>query len=525
MRIALFLIHLTTPVAVSAPQPDARGDTPVMQPAEDDDAEDAPSRTPTDAPSDDAAPPSQTPADAPSDDAAPPSQTPAEAPFDDAVAAPSRTPPDAPSDDAVAPPRTPAEAGWPVPAAGAPSWVPASELRRMRPSPITAARWTPSRGVELQTADDRFSLRLRLRAQMRYELRHDTEPRKVQNVFGVRRARIQFIGHLFNVHNKYYLQLAVAPRDMDWTEEGPTFTPIRNWEIRFDYLRDLTLTLGQMKKPFNRQRVISSGDLQMPDRTQVTAEFNIDRDVGIMLSSDDLGGVGVLRYRLGIYNGEGRDAYRLGDLGFTYVARVEIHPFRNAAENWDYDEVDWSRHRRPALAIGLGYAYDDRAQRERGSLGSRFVDGGTANFHHAEADVMLKVAGLSLTSEFQFRDGRRDFGDATIVDPLGMEVPAPRIPARSGLGYYVQAGFLIPRQPLEITARWGQMFGLGQTSLPDADEVGGGFNWYIGGHSLKLQTDYMRLRSDVFDVQTQSFHRQSWAAGANQVRLQLQLAF
>jgi phosphate-selective porin OprO and OprP len=410
--------------------------------------------------------------------------------------------------------------------------VPTQELEQMRTRPLPAANavWKPGTGILVQTADERFSMALRLRVQFRYELAHDQRESDTEQAFMIRRARMQLRGNVFGKHNKYYLQIAISPHDMGWGERGPgpSFTPIRNWEISFDYLRDLTLTVGQMKVPFNRQRVISSSDQQLVDRSLVTAEFNLDRDVGVMLSSRDIGGLGYLRYQLGVFNGEGRDAYRISNLGLLYVARLEVVPSGDAAEDWDYDEVDWRRKLRPSAVISGSYAYHDRATRERGSLGAVPLDGGSTNFHHAQADLMVKVAGLSLTSEFQYRKGTREFGDATVTDELGVEVPAPHVPARSGVGYYVQAGYLIPRVPVELGLRWGQTFGLGdgtQTSLPDNDEVGGGVSWYLGRHGLKLQADYFRLRRDRYDRATQSSLRTAWADGIDQVRIQLQLAF
>ena len=405
--------------------------------------------------------------------------------------------------------------------------VPAKELERMRPRPIGAAVWKPGSGLKVQTADNLFALTFRMRVQLRYELQHDHEDDETSNVFMVRRARLQFKGHLFGEHNKYYLQIAISPSDMGWTSDGPSFTPIRNWELSFDYLRDLTVTIGQMKVNYNRQRVISSGDLQLPDRSTVNNEFTLDRDVGLKLHSEDLGGIGYLRYSLGIFNGAGRDGYRVDDLGMLYVARVEVIPTGDADE-WSEDEVDWARSLRPSFVIAGSYAFHDRAKRDRGSLGGRPLDLGTTDFHQAQADVMLKAAGLSLTGEFHWRKGIREFGDGTVLDEMGVEIPAPRVPARSGLGYFVQAGFLIPRVPVELTGRWGQIFGLGDgssTSLPDGDEVGGGVGWYIARHSLYLKADYFRLRTDRYDVAAASFTREPWSRSVDQFRVQLQLAF
>ncbi|HVI01669.1 MAG TPA: porin [Enhygromyxa sp.] len=408
--------------------------------------------------------------------------------------------------------------------------IPPKELERMRPRPLGTggAVWKPTSGLKIESNDEMFAMTFRLRVQMRYELQHDHDGNDTSNVFSIRRARLQFKGHLFGKHNKYYLQIAISPSDMGWTADGPSFTPIRNWELSFDYLRDLTVTVGQMKVNFNRQRVISSGDLQLPDRTTVNNEFTLDRDVGIKLHSEDLGGIGYLRYSLGVFNGEGRDGYRVDDMGMLYVGRVEVIPTGDANDDWMYDEVDWARSLRPSFVIAGSYAFHDRAKRDRGSLGNRPLDEGTTNFHHAQADMLLKYAGLSLTGEFHWRKGIRDYGDATTLDDMGMEVPAPRVPARNGLGYFVQAGFLIPRVPLEIIGRWGQIISVGdgsETSLADSEEVGGGVSWYIARHSLKLSADYFRLRSDAYDVETLSFVPEPWSRSVDQFRVQMQLAF
>ena len=58
-------------------------------------------------------------------------------------------------------------------------------------------------------------------------------------------------------------------------------SPLLSYYLEFDYLRDLTVRVGQYKIPFSRQRVISSGNQQMVDRSIANGEFNLDRDIGI----------------------------------------------------------------------------------------------------------------------------------------------------------------------------------------------------------------------------------------------------
>ena len=79
-----------------------------------------------------------------------------------------------------------------------------------------------------------------------------------------------------------------------------------------------------------------------------------------------------------------------------------------------------------------------------------------------------------------------------------------RIPveaARNGLGWYAQAGYMIPRAPVELAARYSQIYALGPadtTSTGDRQELGGGLSWYVAGHPFKLQADYFRVYNGRF---------------------------
>ncbi len=410
-------------------------------------------------------------------------------------------------------------------------WVPPGEKDRMAKQPLDGegAHFKPGTGLVLKSKDGRFSIAPRLRVQFRYTLENDNEASEVGHSFQVRRARLQFKGNVFGKHNKYKVEFAFSPRDLGFKDGNPTKTPILTWYTEFDYLWDFTIKVGQYKIPFNRQRVISSGNLEMVDRALGNGEFNLDRDMGIEFLSKDLAGLGYLRYHAGVFMGEGRDRFETeDDFGLNYLGRLEILPMGGADGKWDYSEGDFDRQRKPRLSLGVAYSFIDNARKDRGIKGSTPADGGTTDYHNLTADFMFQVAGFSLSGEFYWREGKRNFGDATVVDDMGNEIPAPQVPTRDGVGYYVQAGYLIPRQPLGVAVRWSQVLGLGggrKTSLNDGDEVGAAFSYYIAQHPLKLQLDYFRKRRDSYDVETFGFTRQSWANAADEVRLQMQFAF
>ena len=136
----------------------------------------------------------------------------------------------------------------------------------------------------------------------------------------------------------------------------------------------------------------------------MTAELNLDRDVGLQVRSEDIGGVDRMRYMLGIFLGQGRNSLDPTNKGFLYVGRFEVHPLGAFESD---SEADLERMRRPGLSIGAAYAYHDDAPGERGVHGSVPADGGTTDIHSTTADLMVKYRGFSLTSALHLRKARR----------------------------------------------------------------------------------------------------------------------
>lgn len=390
-----------------------------------------------------------------------------------------------------------------------------------------ATAYKPGDGLHLESADGDFALTTRLRAQIRQQLMaaRGDEGAELSQVFELRRARLQFKGHTFGKHNKYKVELAFSPRDLGVKDGVPHNTPLLSWYVELDHLRDLTLRAGQYKVPFSRQRVISSGDLQLVDRSLANDEFNHDRDIGLDLRSKDLGGLGgTLRYYAGVYMGEGRDfggKNATADFKLHYVGRIEILPMGGFD---DYAEADLERSPDPKLSLGAAYAFHHEAQHLRGVLGDMPEDGGTTNYHSVTADYLFKLRGFSTSGEFHWRRGRRLPGEATPADESAV-APLPMVAPRNGFGWFVQAGYVFPGTSIEVAARYSGIRGLGEadpgnladtrgyTSMTRSDSVGGGISYYFAGHPWKLQADYFNTWTDG-----------DMSRGSNTFRLQLQLA-
>jgi len=232
-------------------------------------------------------------------------------------------------------------------------------------------------------------------------------------------------------------------------------------------------------------RVDGGGQQRAGDRLGEVVELGELLRADLDIRSEDLGGIQKLRYYAGVFLGEGRDYNKFTDAGFMYVGRFDVLPLGLFD---DYDASDLWRLQKLRVSFGVAFAYNDRAKKDRGVLGAAPADGGSTNYQNATTDLMIKYAGWSLEAGYLWRQGKRNPGSA--VDEDG--VPIAAVAARNGQGWLVQTALLIPRTRLEPALRYSGYRGIGVTSMPDRDEVGGGLNYYFFGHNLKLQVDYFR---------------------------------
>ncbi|HWB81641.1 MAG TPA: porin [Nannocystaceae bacterium] len=371
---------------------------------------------------------------------------------------------------------------------------PPGEVERMAERPLGSGSFKPGKGITWQTADKRFSVNLGVVTQWLYTF-SDVHPRKpreqnTSQMFEIRRARFIIQGNVFTEHIKYYAQAQFSPRDLGIQDGKITQSPVFLWYTTFDRFRDFTPVVGVQWVPFSHQRTAPITKLQFVDFSLASQEFGLERDIGVQLMSNDIGGLGKLKYHAGVFMGEGVQFIKPTDVGMVYVGRLEVLPFGDFD---DYPEVDFNRRLKPKLAISAGYAYDhgDRRNRPIGGapgLGVPFADLGTTDAHNATADVIFKMAGFSFLGDFWFRHGKRHSGeaeDAMTGNDIAVEL------ARNGIGGTAQAGFLIPRVPFEIAGRYSGVRPIGNaTSLLALNEAGPALSYYFYEHSVKLQLDY-----------------------------------
>jgi hypothetical protein len=356
------------------------------------------------------------------------------------------------------------------------------------------------KGLKVETADGDYAIRIGARAQLRSSVLVPEEDGADPSVdFQVRRLRLSIDGHAFDELVTYKIQLAFTPLDQD----PVAVSAVRDAQVFVHPLRDLHLRVGQGKVPFGRQRVVSSGSQQFVDRSVVVGELNLDRDVGVVAYSDDLGGLDEwLGYSLAVFGGDGRNRVS-GGYGLLYAARLELRPLGGAPE---LDEPDLKRSPKPRLYFAFAGAFNHQTDRERSTLGAIYETGPWVDYAHGAFDWRFKWKGLSVTGELLARKALEETNTADVEGELVTDV------ARSGMGGFVQAGQMLD-DTWEVAARYGTMHPIGDRrgDFPHEREVGGAVSAYFAGHALKLQADYHYLFEPGGD-------------GRHLARLQLQIA-
>jgi len=349
------------------------------------------------------------------------------------------------------------------------------------------------KGIKVKAEDESFELKFSTRFQTLYVGELNLESNDYSDQLLVRRARLKFDGYVFSPKVGYKIELGLSNRDTRNSSGGGirqnsgTANIILDAVIKYKFAPNWELWFGQTKLPGNRERVISSQKLQFVDRSLVNSRFNIDRDIGVHLRHKHKIGNMVLREMASISIGEGRDVTSNNPGGYDYTARVELLPMGEFTNKGDYFASDLEREPSPKLSVGATFDYNDNAVRQRGQLGSFLLDDNgnqlSNDLTSVFLDLMFKYQGLSVASEYAFKDGntRNNNGFGT------------------GSGFVLQAGYLF-KSNFETALRFTTIDPDNITSgLNGETEYTLGLSRYIVGHSLKIQSDFSYTDFDDSD--------------------------
>ncbi len=336
----------------------------------------------------------------------------------------------------------------------------------------------------IQSDDGNFRMEFAGRLQTQYELAFDHSGEATDlalSRFYIRRARLKLEGHVFSPRLTYVFQ----------PDFGKGEVELLDYFLNYALVPDtFEAKVGQMRLPFLRQEITSSGHLLLVDRSLVTKVFGEGYDVGVAVH-DHYTKSPTFEWVAGIYNGT---ASNLGVVPYkgsatepeiffpSVVARVAY----NYGGIAGYSEGDLHRG-------GLGFSIGASGLAQLG------IDRDNQSALKTTVDYVVKVHGFSSSGAFMIasaQDGPSLVGDQTHI----------------ATGFYAQAGYLIGEM-IQPALRYS-LVDLTGDNVTDHEALGG-LNVYFHGHNLKWQTDAGALIHET-PQQTDTEYR---------LRTQLQLAY
>ncbi|WP_236973735.1 porin [Membranihabitans maritimus] len=337
-------------------------------------------------------------------------------------------------------------------------------------------------GISIVSKDSLYKVDFGFRIQNRVDINTESlSDFTVQNISAqVRRFRLKFDGFVYDPNLTYKIELSLSGRDLGNTP-GRVPHVIRDAVIKYRFNKFFQISFGQNKLPGNLERLVSSGDLQLVDRSIVNSLLNIDRDIGfqgkytINPNSDRL-----LILQGAITTGEGMNRVLEVNNGLSYTSRIEYYPLGKFKSDGAYFEGDLLVEESPKLMAGIVFNYNASAYQNGGQRGIDLYE--ERNIRHWMADVILKYSGWAIQSEFI----KRFSNDPITTSPDVSDI----VYVYNGQGFTIQASKYFPSS-WEVTGRFSTVDPLGEVEVfePQQRQWTIGISRYLRDHNLKIQSD------------------------------------
>ncbi|CAM2962824.1 Phosphate-selective porin O and P [Flavobacterium succinicans] len=353
------------------------------------------------------------------------------------------------------------------------------------------------KGIGITSPDSLYQLNIRFRMQNRISYM-DNEGGDSGYDAQVRRLRLRFDGFIGSPKILYAIQLSFAPGDVGEIVEGENLNVIRDAVLMYRPNKNWNFSFGQTKLPGNRQRVNSSGALQLTDRTINNAKFTIDRDFGFQIHNlhehEDR-----FSYNLkgAVSTGEGRNVTDKVDQGVALTGKVELFPFGSFLRDGTTFEGDLMREKRPKLLLSGAFQQNNNAQRTQGQLGSDLFEKRT--MQSVLLDMMFKYNGWAAMTSYMSRTTDQN---AVTVNPLDS---SQKKYVFVGHGFDYQLSYCFPSN-YEVIGRYStQNVGKDiQALTPNTQQFSLGVTRYFWQHTFKLQSEINYDTLTYFNGQTKN---------------------
>ncbi|WP_264559080.1 OprO/OprP family phosphate-selective porin [Flavobacterium sp. N2270] len=350
------------------------------------------------------------------------------------------------------------------------------------------------KGLGITSPDSLFQLNIRFRMQNRvtYFSEEDKDNRYEAQI---RRLRLRFDGYVGNPKYLYVIQLSFAPGDVGVIEEGDNLNIIRDAALIYRPNEKWSIIFGQTKLPGNRQRVNSSGALQLTDRSINNSRFNIDRDFGIQgyYINEKLNKFSY-NIKTAISTGEGRNWTKTSDDAVALTGKIELFPFGSFKKNGYYFEGDILREEKPKLLLSGAYHQNNNAVRTQGQIGDELYSSST--IRSLFFDALLKYNGWSFMTAYM----NRNASDLITYNPDDI-TDFNYVYAGHGMDY--QLSYVFPSN-YEVIGRFSTQNVKDEIKYftPNTKQYSLGLTHYLWEHSLKFQGEVTYSELDYFNSST-----------------------
>ena len=343
---------------------------------------------------------------------------------------------------------------------------------------------TKGKGFEFHLKDDVYLLQMDFRGQFRGVFSSSMNPEfendffDQNTTFGINRARIKIGGHAFKSYYKFYLEQDLVGGNL------------LDFRIMIEKYAFLKLKVGQWKARYSRERIISSGNQEVVDRSIVNSVFTIDRQQGVSLYGNLKGNKAAnFNYWASVFSGTGRGGTINDDHSFMYLLRLQWNP---NGEVLGFSGSDLKNHQKFISSIAIAGVtntsrYTKFSTKGGGQLPG-FEDGvdGQYKVDQFLFETAFKYKGLSWQQELHYKniDDRINLDQTMLV---GNYVQ---------LGYFFHNSFSKIPKKLEIFARHAYYNANTNISGSNNNEYTLGCNWFFKGHKNKLTLDYSYLKSN-----------------------------
>ncbi|GIZ09950.1 hypothetical protein FUMI01_26760 [Flavobacterium sp. UMI-01] len=355
-----------------------------------------------------------------------------------------------------------------------------------------AGYYTSGKKLGFTAADSLFQMNIGFRVQSRTG--YGKEEGKTGVAEGeIRRMRLKLDGFVVDPKFGYKVELGFSARDIGTVAVGNSGDVILDGVFFYKPNSNVTLAFGQTKLPGNNQRVISSGALELTDRSINNSKFNIDRDFGLFVEyAKEKKEKFYYGLKGAISKGEGRNWVRTSDDGIALTGKIELFPLGAFTKNGSNFEGDLMREKTPKLMLSGAFNQNNKALRSQGELGSLLYEARTLK--SVFVDAMFKYNGWSATGAYM----SRTTNNPITVDALDA---AKTQAVFVGHGYDAQLSYIFPSE-YQLIGRFSTQTveDAIRTKSPNTDEYTLGLSKYLFGHKMKIQTELSYDKVDKLGV-------------------------